>query len=314
MRNKIAVLALSAGLALLGLSNVQAQQTPALRNSGQPWYNCRTREVWSPAKTAWCQKVRNLGNTRYQLGEFGWLQLKNGTYENPAKYIAATLINQPGTIAFADLNKDKQEDAVALVSVNSGASGILVYLSAVEYVSNSSTTSVLLGDRVKVQSISVNGQIKVDLIKHRPNEPLCCPTQAVTQTYELQGNNLVLVNESIVKVSGQNQYSAISLNQIDRKLLTGNDPKQLALAAFGIKETEGNFQQTANMQKNFQSAIVTITQLGLTDDSVRSVRYRVEFEPLTTTPTQWWRMLWAGKQYKCQPGRGDQNWTTKLCS
>lgn len=310
-RQKIALLVLSAGLAIIELNNtsVQAQE------SKEPWYNCKTREVWSLEKQAWCQKVEKLKNAKYELAGFGLVQLKNGRYENRANRTTVTLVDQPGGIIFTDLNKDAQTDALAMLTVNSGASGMFTYLSATLNASNASNaTSILLGD-VKVQSVAVNaGKIKVNMLKYRQNEPLCCPTLPVTQTYRFRENKLVLVKESSTEVF-RKQYHAINLNQMDR-ILVGNDPKLIALAAFGMKEKpEGNFQQSVRVHENLNSAIVTITQIGLADDSIRSRHYRVEFQRQKTNSNQpQWRLTWAGMQQICQPGRGAQTWTTKRCS
>lgn len=44
---------------------------------------------------------------------------------------------------------------------------------------------------------------------------------------------------------------------------------------------------------------------------MRDVRYRVEFEPVENQSQ--WRMVWAGRQQRCQQERGSQNWTTESC-
>ncbi|MUL34979.1 hypothetical protein [Gloeocapsopsis dulcis] len=106
-------------------------------------------------------------------------------------------------------------------------------------------------------------------------------------------------------------YSAIDLEQINADL-TGSNPREIAIAAFGIQEPqEGNFQQTVTVDESNPQQVVTITQNNLPDDSVRDVRYRVEFEPVTNQSQ--WRMVWAGRQQRCQQGRGSQDWTTESC-
>jgi hypothetical protein len=45
---------------------------------------------------------------------------------------------------------------------------------------------------VQVQSLTIaDGQISVTMLTHGPDDPMCCPTQEVQQTYELQENKLV---------------------------------------------------------------------------------------------------------------------------
>jgi hypothetical protein len=50
----------------------------------------------------------------------------------------------------------------------------------------------LLGDRAQINSLSIrDGEIVVDMITQGPNDPMCCPTLRVVETYELRGNELV---------------------------------------------------------------------------------------------------------------------------
>ncbi|MBI2322480.1 MAG: Gmad2 immunoglobulin-like domain-containing protein [Chloroflexi bacterium] len=45
-----------------------------------------------------------------------------------------------------------------------------------------------LGDRVRVESVDIadGGLVTVEMIAHGPREPLCCPTQPVTQRFWLR--------------------------------------------------------------------------------------------------------------------------------
>ena len=120
-------------------------------------------------------------------------------------------------------------------------------------------------------------------------------------------------------IQGRGSYSALDLNQFSSDIsLTGSDPKTLALAAFGTgeaREQEGTFQETVSVNtSNPTRVIVTITHTGLLDDSVHGIRYRVDFEPqASSSGKSQWQMVWAGRQYTCQPGRGATDWTTELC-
>lgn len=101
-------------------------------------------------------------------------------------------------------------------------------------------------------------------------------------------------------------YRAIPLGNISSPL-TGSDPKAVAQQAFNNSEAKS--KQVAIAYPARGKAVVTITQLGLEDDSVGSIRYRVE---LTRSGRQW-RIVWAGFQVKCQSGRGHQNWSPQNC-
>ncbi len=67
-------------------------------------------------------------------------------------------------------------------------------------------------------------------------------------------------------------------------------------------------------QNNSEMAVVNLTQLGLPDDSVKGVRYRLEFVAENTTYPPVWQLIWVGAQYICQEGRGSQTWTKEICS
>lgn len=187
-------LALIAGV--IGL--VQVSSVPAQAQQSTPWYNCRTRELWSPEKKAWCQLI----------------------------------------------------------------------------------------------------------MRRKPPHPLPC------QQNEALRNKLRSARNSTANL--RDSYNTIDLQQLESSL-TGSNPSAIALSAFGINEPqEGNFQQSVSVDNsNPQQPIVTITQTNLPDDSVRDVRYRVEFESAQSQ----WRMVWAGRQHRCQQGRGSsQDWTTATCS
>lgn len=118
---------------------------------------------------------------------------------------------------------------------------------------------------------------------------------------------------AIAKDSRQG-YTAINLKKLPvTTALTGSNPQAIAIAVFGIKEPiEGKFKQTVELTPaGDRRAIVILTQLGLPDDSVRGFRYRLEFRREGTSQ---WRMIWAGRQQTCWPGRGHQDWRRTACN
>jgi WD40 repeat protein len=92
---------------------------------------------------------------------------------------------------------------------------------------------------------------------------------------------------------------------------TGSDPVKVAVSALGIKEkSEAEQEKVEVLYPENNQAIVTITQTHLADDSVFGIKYRVEFTAISSQP---WQVIWAGKQYRCYPGRGHQEWSSQLC-
>jgi hypothetical protein len=109
-------------------------------------------------------------------------------------------------------------------------------------------------------------------------------------------------------------YDPIALDEFaPAETLTGEQPKAVALSAFGVEGAEGNFSQevTVNYPQP-DRAIAILTQTGLADDSVAGMRYRIELVPADSADAQW-QVTWAGRQYQCQEGRGHQDWSTELC-
>ena len=110
----------------------------------------------------------------------------------------------------------------------------------------------------------------------------------------------------------RNEYIPVEIENISEDIpLTGKNPSKIALAIFGFKnDVEGNFQEELTVNTNNPNQlIVTLTQMEIPDDSVRSIRYRIEFIPKDNQ----WHLVWAGWQQMCWPGRGSQDWTTKEC-
>jgi hypothetical protein len=99
----------------------------------------------------------------------------------------------------------------------------------------------------------------------------------------------------------------------DNANLVGDDPEKIAVDVFGITEPfEGNFQeQVALLEKTDDRVIVTLTQIGLPDDSVEGTRYWLEF---IRNEQQKWQLNWSGRQVRCYSGRGSQMWSMKNCS
>jgi hypothetical protein len=65
----------------------------------------------------------------------------------------------------------------------------------------------------------------------------------------------------------------------------------------------------ANRLENPTDVRVTVVEDGLADDSVRTVRYTLEFEQAGNR----WRLESARRTQRCQPGRGNQNFSPKPC-
>jgi hypothetical protein len=151
-----------------------------------------------------------------------------------------------------------------------------------------------------------SNQGKTSSVSH---SPAAQPRQTLRQ------NNLAAKTTTASAQAHRENYKPISLAHIaGADALIGNDPKAIALSAFANTESEGGSREVTVDYPQPNQAIVTITQTGVADDSVGGIRYRVDF--LATQPAQigkQWKLVWAGSQVKCHPGRGHQDWSTELC-
>jgi hypothetical protein len=106
-----------------------------------------------------------------------------------------------------------------------------------------------------------------------------------------------------------------SLLRLPEASLIGDDPIAIAedILALPPEETaEGGYNQSFDIIASDDSQTwVLATEEDLMGDSVRSVRYRLRFVP---TADDQWELVEAGRQQICWPGRGQQDWSTDLCT
>lgn len=179
-------LAVAASLLLAALPWTVAQATvlpPALQQT-EPASDVLTPEA--------------LGNITYKTAMVpDGAQLTDGKYEDTANSITVMLVPKP--IAYGTLNG--QDAAAVVIAESGGGSGTFIYLAVVVdqdgTAVNVATTP--LGDRVYVISLAIaDDQVTHVSVAQGPNDPMCCPSQVVTQTYTLDGDTLTVVDESII--------------------------------------------------------------------------------------------------------------------
>jgi hypothetical protein len=142
--------------------------------------------------------LRDLQNAEYpsQWPQSGRAKLVNGRFREPAAPGAATdiLVRTTDHYAFGDLNGDGAGDAVVVLESDPGGSGVFFDLVALINRNGQAVPlpPVPLGDRVQVTDVAIrNGNIVVDLVKHGPDDPQCCPSLDVSLPYRVQGDVLV---------------------------------------------------------------------------------------------------------------------------
>ncbi len=110
----------------------------------------------------------------------------------------------------------------------------------------------------------------------------------------------------------EDSYQLINLAEVKGEL-TGDDPEAMTLALFGQKEqVEGNFSQEIKIleKAGFEKTII-LTQMNLPDDSVRGIRYQLQFEFEQSIGK--WSLKKAGRQQSCYRSDSPTDWTIEPC-
>jgi hypothetical protein len=146
--------------------------------------------------------LRDLQNAEYpsQWPASGRARLVNGRFREPAAPGAATdiLVRATEHYAFGDLDGDGAGDAVVVLESDPGGSGVFFDLVALLNRNGRAVAlhPVPLGDRVQVNDVAIrNGNVQVDLVKHGPDDPQCCPSLDVSLPYRVEGDTLVPANQ-----------------------------------------------------------------------------------------------------------------------
>ena len=117
---------------------------------------------------------------------------------------------------------------------------------------------------------------------------------------------------AIGQPAARSNYQAINAKQFlaDRKITLSN-PKDIAVKLFILDgESEGRKSDQISVEyPTRDTAVIVQTVVGLADDSVAAMRHRIELRLRQNK----WEIVWIGRQSKCQPNRGHQDWASGLC-
>jgi hypothetical protein len=94
-----------------------------------------------------------------------------------------------------------QSLAATVLVTDPGGSGTFCELVAILFKGDEPqhVASALLGDRVQLESLAIEGgEIVVEMVAHGPDDPMCCPTQHVVERYALKGEELAQVSSEVV--------------------------------------------------------------------------------------------------------------------
>ena len=123
--------------------------------------------------------------------------LSNGIYQEAIPDSAASIYTSLlDEAAFGQI--DGQPAAAVTLATNTGGTGTYVDLAVVTFADGAANNvaTIMLGDRVQVNSVEItaDGNIVVAMVEAGPDDPLCCPTQHVINTYALQDGQLVEIS------------------------------------------------------------------------------------------------------------------------
>jgi hypothetical protein len=117
-----------------------------------------------------------------------------------------------------------------------------------------------------------------------------------------------------INATQRNAFNVVPLSSLKGTLASG-DVSQLPLIV--LSSTMGKPKRLPKVEfdrTNPTRIVALVTYLGLEDDSIKNMRYRVEMVPSDSLCScQRWEVSWVGRQQQCQSGRGSQNWSTQVC-
>jgi hypothetical protein len=141
--------------------------------------------------------IESVENAEYYFISYNqWVKLADGKYDSLDSHIFTRIIDDK--IALGDLNGDGKKEAAVIVSINGGGSGSFRELAIMKNENGIPvySTSTILGDRVTVNSLTIDsGIIIIDMVVHGPNDPMCCPTLNEVVRYKLSDGQLIEITE-----------------------------------------------------------------------------------------------------------------------
>lgn len=150
--------------------------------------------------------------------------LVNGVYEGEptvpegAARPRLLLVGEP--LALQEFDGADGDAAAVLLSESSGGSGERIWLAVTGLRDGraESLGAVLVGDRVRIRSLSTEGaDLVLEVVEAGPDDPACCPTQAALKRYRLWDGGLTLTSDevtgalSLALVAGT-QWSLVELD------------------------------------------------------------------------------------------------------
>lgn len=140
------------------------------------------------------------------------VRLANGKFEagSGTDFLAVNLLDP---VALGDLDGDGQADAVVLLSENGGGSGVFVSLLALLNRGGrpQQASAILIDDRPQITDLRIEGdKIILEAVIHGVDDPLCCPSFPVIETFRLGPNGLALQRVESITPNGSQRAIRIA--------------------------------------------------------------------------------------------------------
>lgn len=133
----------------------------------------------------WPWVVAGATNAAYADGP---VRLRAGAFTRTSPPEARMTVKVLGC-QWADLDADGADEVAVLVSENFGGTGTFVSLHVLDTLNGETfgLAPVALGDRVFPYDFAVVGQvIRVGMLSHTADDPLCCPTEEQTRRFRVR--------------------------------------------------------------------------------------------------------------------------------
>ena len=193
-----------------------------------------------------------------------------------------------------DVNGDGLEDTVVLLTYDAGGSGTFFYIAlAIQKEQGyKGTNAVFVGDRISPQTTEIrNREVIVNYVDRYPWESFADQTSVGKSKYLTYENN--------------------ELKEKSRETLSQKIAENLVTENWGSCETRECSSLTVNILDGRDGVwYVQAIYNGLKDDSVRAQK-KIASVHYVNGEWKWGSELI--KEYKCQEGRGHQDFSSELC-
>ena len=155
-------------------------------------------EVGLGASAPLAPTTAELASATYRGIEVDAVTLTDGHWEGEPAIAGGASVPQvdlaSGFRITGDLDRDGDEEAVALLHYSFGGSGVFSYIAVVERsaeggLENLATTGI--GDRVQLRSASIaEGALTIETVEAGPGDSACCPGQMKRRVFALEDSTL----------------------------------------------------------------------------------------------------------------------------